>query len=774
MQKIVRLYKILVLVIGVYLWPQLSIAQNSNFFSLHQMPKSVAVSLGSDGQYVYSPALQGFQLQYEPRGVTGCGVGISSLSSQCLIGNGLSAFVPGYSGYREIKAYIPAGTLTFAVSGFIAQGLQFAVAARIGQPPSRSQGVPSGEYEQLKTQSPNLAFNKLLAGQEVVLVHDGGGSIILSGNGVLQRWPTVKGAWLYMRVLNGDELYNFQYQNKIDGDEYTDWYSGFLTSGGFDSFTKDPKEIAYLPEPPVGIKLLSSILKPNESTKVRPVNESAMVLGECTLKSRDSNAPVMGVTIKNYTITAASNVPDQSLIVACGNAADFSSIYAPLTAVFTAELRVCGTCGDVPLADILLSSNQLIITNNPVPIVISPVPESASLGSCQVSDPSKLTVSTNTISLTDNGVNLSAATTVTITCSGKSKVITIQPGLSLSPDTLTLSSLTSKSTVSAVGLSSLSCVLTGANGFDPSRYLEWNPPNVYSLKTNAPPLDVDQSITVTCSDRSAVLHLKKAPPGLLYPVHNDEVNIGETRAPKDVLLRWRRVDGSGNLVSLPLFGNFPGYPVSGDGTVFKCEDSKNVFDFTSVADTSKGRLKDGLALTAPVTTKINCYSASVATAAQITSSLKSTASLQVNTDNTWELTQATAANPIVELTDVADSPVKLQIYIPKASDNSKVDVVLMGYVPLMPVFPWDDNLQAEVFLLNPVNPYWIEWLDRSTEASIVYTSVLNSAVNRVLDVSLLFPKSALADIKAKIAVFYTTSVKNNSWVRMTKEWDSSQ
>lgn len=321
----------------------------STFYSLHQQPRSVAISSGSDGVPVYSTPERGFEMQYAPQGVTGCGVGIQSLSSLCQLGNGLSAFFPGYSSYREIKTYVPAGTLTFAVSGFMPQSASFVVAARMGQPPARVEGVSREEYELLKTQNPNLVFSKLMAGEEAVLVHDGSGSIILSGNGVMQRWPTVKGAWLYMRVLEGDELYNLQYQSKVDGDEYVRWYEAHQASNGFDAQTKDPKETSFTPQAPTGIRLLPAVLNPNSAALIRPSNASAMVIGECTLRAKESGATLSGVSINNYTISVGPGAPDQTVVVSCGNAADASSIYAPVTPVFSAELRVCATCPAEPV-----------------------------------------------------------------------------------------------------------------------------------------------------------------------------------------------------------------------------------------------------------------------------------------------------------------------------------------------------------------------------------------------------------------------------------------
>ena len=421
---------------------------STSFFSMHQIERKIAMGLDSTGLYKYSPALTGFRNQYNPVGVTGCGIGVPQFVSECYLSTGLSAFVSGYSGYREIKTYIPAGTLMFSVAGFLPQNTSYAVAARIGRPPSRTAALSSAEYQTVKTgQNRNLAFNRLLAGQEVILVHDGGGVMILSGNGVLQRWPTTKGAWIYMRVLNGDEIYNLQYLNRVDTGEYVRWYNEFSRAGGFNTVTKDPNEVVFTPVKPTGIKLSSDMVSPGGEVLIRPLEDNAMIIGQCTLTSGETNVSPENVSLTNYTISVDAAASDQIVTVHCGNAADVSGENQALIPVFTKNLTVRrGGSPSVPV----LSIGQSSLT--PGQSTTLSIANATDIGTCTASVPNLLAIGQKSadklsVSVTvPQAAVVTADTSVTIACDS----------IPASPQTITVKkpSATNNPTVPVVGFTS--------------------------------------------------------------------------------------------------------------------------------------------------------------------------------------------------------------------------------------------------------------------------------------------------------------------------------
>lgn len=705
-------------------------------------------------------------------------------------------FYSTYTNYGAIKVYVPAGTTGFSILGYLPQQTIYAVAARFGQPPTRvaplGGGVGVGEYAQIiSIFREDTAFAKLLAGEEMIQVHDGGGATGYAGVARLTGRPMLKGQWLYMRVLNdqsGGGIYNLSGFGTVDLPMYKEAMASVqIQPNG------NPREDFVLPQRPTGIVLQPTAVAPGGNGAIGADNPNALALGRCAADSTNELAKY--ITIQNYKITVAATAPLGVVKISCGDATDYSSSAAYATPVFHANLTVGNP---QPLEAITLSSDKLIATSNPTPITINAYPVGAALGVCAASDASLVTVSGNAIILTDAGKSVSNATNLTVTCSGKTMPFSIQPGLTLSPSTLTMNSTPSKTVVSASGVvGALNCTLpVGTGAFNPSAYLDWLPAeSAFALKSSAPAMTAEQeTITVTCSDsssqRSAVLTLKAAPPGLLYPLHNDELPLAigavapPARVPGELHLRWRKVNTNGTLESLPLAGNYPGYPVAGDGAAFKCEDSKGLFDFSSVAETFKGSLKAVASSSSAValTTKVSCYAWGSNPLGIVAGSLKSTASLLVQPSSvSWELAQPTAANPILDVTDDVTAatpapPVKLQLYIPKAADNSDVKVVLMGYVPLTPSFLWDDNVRAEVFLTNSASPVWKTWEDQQNATDVVYTTVSNSSASRVLDVSLLFPKSDLKNLRAKLAMFYTTTAaatNSGTWVKLNAEWDST-
>lgn len=159
---------------------------------------------------------------------------------------------------KEFKIYIPKGTLVGGMKLFLPQKVRTAVVVSADKPPLRTTPLSLDEYRFDSTtgwiagtiseseayrnneDDSGVGFEKLLRGQELVLVHPGGG--------VMQVTPTIRrqsvgsvpleqGHWIYIRVITQeDSLYNPQYVFDIDTNIYTSWFS----SAQFDSYG-DPK-----------------------------------------------------------------------------------------------------------------------------------------------------------------------------------------------------------------------------------------------------------------------------------------------------------------------------------------------------------------------------------------------------------------------------------------------------------------------------------------------------------------------------------------------------
>jgi len=195
---------------------------DASFVSMHQEPLTHIVSTGLDehGNYVVetTPPLTGFHDQFAPYGVPGCVIGYPELRDQCqTVSGGFGTILRGNRPHFQFKVYVPAGTTFFGVSGYLPQSVQYAVAARLGRPPVRTAPLSPDEYQAAKSaQSRDTDFARLQAGEERLFVHDGGGSISLSGIARLSASPFPIGQWLYVRVLNGDYIYDLGALYEVD------------------------------------------------------------------------------------------------------------------------------------------------------------------------------------------------------------------------------------------------------------------------------------------------------------------------------------------------------------------------------------------------------------------------------------------------------------------------------------------------------------------------------------------------------------------------------
>lgn len=162
-------------------------------------------------------------------------------------------FPPPSSGYSwrapetqtnlsTFKIFIPKGTTLAYASGYLPQSVKYAVVTRIGQPPVRTSMVSLGEYAQLmgENSNQNTMFAKMLAGQEITTVHDGGGAKSLIGMVRYQQTPFDKSVWVYGRVLQveGEPPYPIdtlrgQYEFDFDSTMYSNWFrSAVFSSNG--------------------------------------------------------------------------------------------------------------------------------------------------------------------------------------------------------------------------------------------------------------------------------------------------------------------------------------------------------------------------------------------------------------------------------------------------------------------------------------------------------------------------------------------------------------
>lgn len=116
----------------------------------------------------------------------------------------------------------------------MSQSEKYAVAVRIDQSPSRRTAFSDAEYEQAKlAQHKEYDFAKVLAGEERLIVHDGGGSISLTGIARMGANPLSTGRWIYIRVLNGGSIHGLGAIYEVQRDIYkTEYYKTSFGSNG--------------------------------------------------------------------------------------------------------------------------------------------------------------------------------------------------------------------------------------------------------------------------------------------------------------------------------------------------------------------------------------------------------------------------------------------------------------------------------------------------------------------------------------------------------------
>jgi hypothetical protein len=280
-------------------------------------------------------------------------MGYPELRTLCqTVDGGFGFTLDGYSSYTEFKVYIPAGTTFFGLSGYMPQSVQYAAAVKLGSAPTRVAMLSAAEYEAAKVaQNRNSDFAKLQAGEERLMVHDGGGSISLSGIARLSTAPLTTGQWLYVRVLNGSSIAGLGALYEVNLDQYRSAYS--TTQFGADG---DP--VSSGGTPPTGTTLTGISLSKNEWTvgtsgstfTVRPVPETA-TLPTCTFSTADvlSYSATTATVSINETAAAQLSQAHTTFTVDCGGR----------TATFT--INQAGTATTASVTEIVTADGSMTL-----------------------------------------------------------------------------------------------------------------------------------------------------------------------------------------------------------------------------------------------------------------------------------------------------------------------------------------------------------------------------------------------------------------------------
>lgn len=200
---------------------------NRAYWSIHQQPLRIATPPVSGYEYgnVYKA---GFKEQYNPDdSVAGCLIGIAGKAGCAFPGGpvlGLGEFTNYLLKQQQFKIYIPAGATEMTLSGYYPQNVKGAFALKFGAAPSRSVHVAEPEYGQAqRAEKVNEAFKALVTdGRELVIVHDGGGSMRFIAGKIPA--PLAQGGWLYIKNLNGSDMYDIQGSIYVDLQKYVEGY----------------------------------------------------------------------------------------------------------------------------------------------------------------------------------------------------------------------------------------------------------------------------------------------------------------------------------------------------------------------------------------------------------------------------------------------------------------------------------------------------------------------------------------------------------------------
>lgn len=211
-------------------------SQAANFVSVHQFPLKIALQPTAGSLEYPRDVRTGFKQQYAPDGASGCAIGFTRTG--CAFPGGGSLSLPEYTGYQlqaaEYRIFIPAGTKSFLFSGYAPQRAVAAFALRYGAPPNRTAGLSGAEYQTAQsTEKIDTAFSTLVTSRsDLIVVHDGGGTVRFSGGQLAGGATTTEGNWLYVRQLVGTPLYDVQGAIDVDMPKYAAGYAKISWTSG--------------------------------------------------------------------------------------------------------------------------------------------------------------------------------------------------------------------------------------------------------------------------------------------------------------------------------------------------------------------------------------------------------------------------------------------------------------------------------------------------------------------------------------------------------------
>lgn len=407
-------------------WLMLGASVGAQSLSLHQFPQSYAKSqfVDGSGQLVQQTVTYtGFKDQFAPTGTTGCTMGISALRSECtLVTGGLSFGLPGSQQIKEFKLYVPAGTKRFVFGGYLPQNYEAAVVVRASRAPDRVNPLTEAEYANFRNQGVFNIFERIVAGEELTLVHAGGGGFSLAGNNTLVQ-PLEVGVWLYFRLVNGEYVDTPRATYEIDLPIYIAGYNNIVFGGD-----GDPPAVS-VPPPADGFSLSPTTLTQGSATSTSQiVPGAAITLASCQAVGVNAGY----VSVSNGVValnTGAQAIPASSKVdvsIQCG------------TQTRTLTILANPNPQAEPLTAITLSQYSLLSNDTTTAITLTPN-FGAALGSCKAMHPASdftpatesayVVFSGNSFRLTDAAKAITdVKRELTITCGtvSSTKVFTIE------------------------------------------------------------------------------------------------------------------------------------------------------------------------------------------------------------------------------------------------------------------------------------------------------------------------------------------------------------
>ena len=331
-----------------------------------------------------------FRDAYKPSGPSGCLMGLSEFKSLCTQpGNGLQFEFPGYTfpdNVKEVKLYIPQGTTRFTLVASMPKYTTAAVAMRIDGPPTRIAPVSivrplpingidqPTEYELIQSSmSDETAFKELLTGNDLIRVHDGGGTFTMVWGNTnafgMPRKETTQGHWLYLRFINPTPLYQLNGSTSVNLDTYKSAYASLSFDTFGDPVTAPSSDQFWLSP--------TSLTQGSNVTVSQIVAGSSINLSTCQAIGVNAgyvNVSSVGVVTLNPGAQPVSSSAGVSVDIQCG------------AVVQTLQVRPNPNPPATPLSSITLSQYSLLSNDTATPVTVIPN-SGATLGSCKAMHP---------------------------------------------------------------------------------------------------------------------------------------------------------------------------------------------------------------------------------------------------------------------------------------------------------------------------------------------------------------------------------------------------